>query len=92
MKTMYQCEKCGKLFSDYDEAWKHDNSHWTVERGYNKYTATLDSLTEYEEGIEEPVIVHLVFERWNTDKNEYEARCGKYKLISSYEAPEITEE
>ena len=50
-------------------------------------TDTLDSMTEYKEGQDEPNVVHIVFERWNSDKAEYERRCGKFKLISSYEAP-----
>ena len=93
MKSLYKCEKCGKVFDDYDECYSHEYSHWTLERGYCDITDTLDSMTEYKEGQEEPNVIHMVFSRWNSDKGEYEKRCGKYKLISSYEMPlVITEE
>lgn len=87
MTTMYKCDKCGKQFTDYDECYKHETEHWLVGRGWNELTDTLDSMTEYKEGQEEPNVVHIVFERWNSEKGEYERRCGKFKLISSYDAP-----
>lgn len=39
MKNLYVCEKCGKTFSDYDEAYKCENSHIDVE---SLYTFNLD--------------------------------------------------
>lgn len=88
MTSMYKCDKCGKLFADYDEAYEHEKMHWTVDRYKTLVGKTdLDSMTEYKEGQEEPNVVHMVFSRWNTEKCDYEFRCGKFKLISSYEAP-----
>ena len=87
MTSMYKCDKCGQIFADYDEAWKHESNHWMVSRGYNDLTETLDNMTEYKEGQEEPNVVHIMFERWDTEKAEYVRRCGKFKLISSYDAP-----
>ena len=93
MTSLYKCDKCGKTFTDYDECWKHESEHWTVGRSWYDWSDTLDRMTEYKEGQEEPSVVHIVFERWNSEKAEYERRCGKFKLISSYEAPlEITNE
>ena len=92
MTNIYKCDKCGKLFNDYDEAYEHEYSHWNLDRYKTLVGSTdLDTMTEYKEGQEEPNVVHLVFSRWSSEKGDYEYRCGKFKLISSYEAPlEIT--
>ena len=87
MKSLYQCEYCGKTFADYEECDIHESNHWTVDRGWNDISDTLDTMTEYKEGQEEPNVVHILFRRWNRERGEYEKRCGKYKLVSSYEAP-----
>ena len=35
MKNLYVCEKCGKVFSEYDEAWACERSHATVDQIYS---------------------------------------------------------
>ena len=90
MTSMYKCDKCGKLFADYDECYYHENSHWTFNR-WNDMDSILDSMTEYKEGQEEPNVIHVLFTRWNSEKCETERRCGKFKLISSYETPLVIE-
>ena len=97
MKQVYVCEKCGKMSDNYDEIQDCENRHWTGCRGYcgiDGLNDTLDSMSEYKEGQEEPNIVHLVFSRsyWNGDEWKDEKRCGKYKLISSYEMPLVIED
>lgn len=89
MKSLYKCDKCGKVFDDYEECYNHEYSHWNVRRGYSTDDELLDSMTEYKEGQEEPNVIHIVFERWDNEKCEYIRRWGKYKLVSSYEAPLI---
>ena len=92
MTTMYKCEKCGKIFSEYDECYTHENGHWILDRWTSMINETdLDTMTEYKEGQEEPNVVHLFFKRWNSEKCEYEGRCGKFKLVSSYDAPLVIE-
>ena len=90
MKSLWKCEKCGKVFSDYDECYAHEESHWSLSR-WSDMDAVLDGMTEYKEGQEEPNVIHMVFTRWNHEKGEYEKRCGKFKLISSYDAPLVIE-
>ena len=90
MTYMYKCDKCGKMFNDFDECAQHEQSHWTLDR-WNDWNGTLDGMTEYKEGQEEPTVIHVVFTRWNSEKGEYEKRCGKFKLVSSYDAPLIIE-
>ena len=92
MKQMYVCEKCGKMSENYEEIVKCENMHYTLHRcwcdvqGLNE---TLDNLTEYKEGQEEPNVIHVMFERsyWDGEEWKNEKRCGKYKLISSYKMP-----
>ena len=91
MKSLWVCEKCGKRFYDYDECYKHENNHWTLERGLSNLDNTLDSMTEYKEDQEEPNAIHVVFGKWDSEKQEYVKRCGKYKLVSSYDAPLVIE-
>ena len=90
MTNVFKCDKCGKLFDDYDECYAHENSHWSLTR-WSDIDSTLDSMTEYKEGQDEPNVVHLAFTRWNSETREYERRCGKYKLVSSYDAPLVIE-
>ena len=86
MTNMYKCDKCGKIFKDYEECFAHESAHWTLNR-WTDVDGTLDDMTEYKEGQEEPNVIHVMFTRWNNEKGELEKRCGKFKLISSYEAP-----
>ena len=86
MTYMYKCDKCGKMFNDYDECSKHERGHWNLNR-WSELDGVLDSMTEYKEGQEEPNVIHVMFERWNPETQERETRCGKFKLVSSYDAP-----
>ena len=89
MKTVYVCDKCGKVFDSYDECSKHEEMHWNVNWGYTELKETLESMNEYKDGTEEPVFVHVELSRWNYEKAETEKRCAKYKLVSSYEVPTV---
>lgn len=35
MKNLYVCEKCGKVFEEYDQAWACERSHATVDQLYS---------------------------------------------------------
>lgn len=74
---------------DYGECAKHENAHYTFRSPWcpNIDLDALDNNTEYTSDVEEPTVIHMVLQRWNNDKSEYEYRCGKYKLVSSYAAP-----
>ena len=96
MKSMYVCEKCGKMSMNYEEITRCENHHYTVNRPWCEVEGlneTLDSNTEYKEGQEEPNVVHILFTRsyWDGDVWKEDKRIGKYKLVSSYEAPLIIE-
>ena len=92
MKQMYVCEKCGKMSEDYEEIQKCEGMHYTICRGWSGIDGLnnqLDKMSEYKEGQEEPNVIHVLFERSYWDGNEWkeDKRCGKYKLVSSYEMP-----
>ena len=96
MKSLFRCEKCGRISENPDEIMECESHHYTVNRPYcdiEGLNATLDSQTEYKEGQEEPNVVHIMFERsyWNGEEWKDEKRIGKYKLISSYQAPLVIE-
>ena len=96
MKNLFVCEKCGKMSDDCEVIAKCERMHYTVHRGWypdDKLVETMDSMTEYKEGQEEPNIIHILFERsyWDEDSGEWkdEKRCGKYKLVASYDMPTV---
>ena len=94
MINLYACSKCHKTFEDYEECERHENAHYTLERSAwcsKVDVEALETSTEYKSDVEEPVVIHMPMSRWNYEKGEYEYRCGKYKLVSSYEAPLIIE-
>ena len=35
MKELYLCEKCGKMHTSYDDAWKCERSHITLDQMFN---------------------------------------------------------
>ena len=95
MKQLYQCEKCGQFFDDYNEAMEHEYKHYIPE--VDQYDTEkgeflrLDTRATYKEGQEEPNTIHIRMSRYNTETGNMEYRFGKYRLVSSYSAPlEIT--
>lgn len=97
MKNLYKCERCGKVSEDYEEIGKCEQMHYVFQNAYasDSLDRKLDAMAEYKEGEEEPKVIHVWFSRsyWDGDTWKEEKRCGKYKLISSYEMPlEITNE
>ncbi|MBO5919385.1 MAG: hypothetical protein J6Q34_02705 [Bacteroidales bacterium] len=97
MKNLYKCEKCGKVSENYDEVAMCESRHYFMPRPWydvEGLAETLDSMTEYKEGQEEPNVIHVMFQRsyWDGDDWKEEKRCGKYKLVSSYEMPLVVTE
>ena len=35
MKSLYVCEKCGKMFEEYDQAWACERSHITLDQVFS---------------------------------------------------------
>ena len=86
MISLYKCEKCGKVFTEYGECEVCESSHFIPQR-YDFTNDMLDAGTHWKEGQAEPDIVHIAFQRWNSEIGNYETRYGKYRLISSYAEP-----
>ena len=96
MKQLYKCEKCGKVYENYEECERCESHHYTFTNGWRMdgLHENLDNMAEYKEGQEEPNVIHVVFERqyWDGEEWKNEKRCGKYKLVSSYDAPLVITE
>lgn len=71
MKNLYVCEKCGKTFTDYDEAWNCEYSHCDVDTLYPWELPQNCGLpiTTYDEGVPYPKYVVLKAEVKDTDGN-----------------------
>lgn len=71
MKSLYVCEKCGKVFSEYDEAWACERSHETVDQIYSwELPQNTDLQTEfYAEG--ESVPEYVVLKAVELDNDGY---------------------
>lgn len=71
MKQLYVCEKCGKVFSDFDEAWACERRHATVDLIYSwELTQNANLQTEfYAEG--ESVPEYIVMKSAELDKDGY---------------------
>ena len=71
MKNLYVCEKCGKVFSEYDEAWACERSHATVDQIYSwELPQNTDLQTEfYAEG--ESVPEYVVLKAVELDNDGY---------------------
>ena len=95
MKSVYQCEKCGKLFDDYSVCSDHESEHWIPEINVwnveKQETEELSELAEYRKDQEEPQVIHVRFQRWANKSSEQEYRYGKYTLVSSYVKPIVLE-
>ena len=71
MKNLYVCEKCGKTFDNWDDAYHCENSHNDVDTLYRWDFAQDDSfqLTEYNESDSVPSSVYLKSRVLNAEGN-----------------------
>ena len=82
MKNMYVCEKCNRMFEDFEEAERHEESHFEmVTTGWDEMVPLLEyanKQTEYEKDSFEPtkLAVLLRSERWDKDHFERNYRIG----------------
>ena len=84
MRNMYQCEKCGKVFSDFEECYKHEGSHWLVSSLYwREYEKACAEFTQYSEKHEAPSEVGVELERYD------ENTCKQVHAVARYVLKEI---
>ena len=89
MKNLYVCEKCGKVFSEYDEAWACERSHATVDQIYSWDLPSDENMqTEfYAQGESTPE--YIVFKATELDKDGFNemrtmpngSEMPKYKAV-----------
>lgn len=78
MKSLYVCEKCGKSYEDYDQAYACENSHVDV----NPSQEIPDMNPEWKPGEIMPGKVTLESAGiWNQEISKYETVFGIYKLV-----------
>ena len=84
MKNMYQCEKCGKVFEDFDECYKHEESHWLVSSLYwRQYEKACSGMTQYSQKYEAPSEVGVEIERYDPET------CQQVHAVARYVLKEI---
>ena len=89
MKNLYVCEKCGKMFEDYDLAWACERSHATVDQIYSWDLPSDENMqTEfYAQGESTPE--YIVFKATELDKDGFNkmrtmpngSEMPKYKAV-----------
>ena len=74
MVSCYKCEKCGKVFENYEEAYKHENRHFYVKSWVSSEDSeVINNEMEYSETQEGPSAVVVPMERttYDEDKSEW---------------------
>ena len=91
MKSLYQCEKCKKVFDEYEEANQCEESHTSYVNGFDwddneDFKLNVMNHTKYEEGNPDPVQIAIMLTReyYNTEESTWkkERSIGIYKLKS----------
>ena len=81
MTTCYRCEKCGKVFTDYEQAYEHENSHFIPKTWLNDSDIkVVNANTEWVSELYAPSAVVVPMERTvHTDEGwETEVTYVKY--------------
>ena len=92
MKQVYKCEKCGRVFEEYDKAELHENKHFTVKDwidGEDEKVIARD--TEYEPELYAPsaVVVPMVRSFWEDGEWKKETAYVKYYYSAKKSAEQV---
>lgn len=90
MRNIYQCEKCGKVFADYDECYKHEEKHWNVCGWYKQFEKASAEFTQYSEKHEAPSAVGVELTRWDGEKGEEVHAVAVYHLKEIFMSDRLT--
>lgn len=86
MKNLYICEKCGKSFEDYNEAFACENGHVELhELSFYNFEEELKPMLTYKAGIRYPEKLYFPVEIWNPD-GENKKTVAVYKLEKEMES------
>ena len=84
MKTVYKCEKCGKVFDDFDEAEVHENMHFTVKQWYDENDQkVVDRNTEWIPELYAPSAICVPMVRSFYDDGEWKTETSYVKYYYS---------
>ena len=71
MVSCYKCEKCGKVFESYDDAFTHENKHYNVMSWISSDASeVINRETEYTQTQEGPSAVIVPMERTVYDEDK----------------------
>ena len=100
MKSLYVCEKCGKMFEEYDQAWACERSHITLDQvfSWDLPSGSDMQVDFYQEGESLPEYVVMKSNVYNKDgdyktttmPNGHEAlryRAVVYKMVDKVKLP-----
>lgn len=88
MKTLYTCEKCGKSYEDFDEAFACENGHVGLdELTFYNFEAEVKPLLAYKAGSKFPERLYFPVEIWNRD-GENGKTVAVYKLEKEMKSEE----
>lgn len=88
MKTVYKCEKCGRVFDDYQAAEEHENRHFTVKQWYNDDDEkVVNRNTEYEPELWAPSAVCIPMQRCIYENGEWKTETSYVKYYYSAKKP-----
>ncbi len=82
MKYLYQCERCGRTFENYDEAKECEKSHLDMYVGYHEFGSEMAQFTKWNEGDTLPRELVLATEVPRGHESDEEPACdfGVYEF------------
>ena len=91
MKTVYKCEKCERVFDDYDECVLHEGKHFSVKQWYDETDEkVVERNTEYEPELYAPSAICVPMVRTFYEDGEWKKETSYVKYY--YSAKKSAEE
>ena len=90
MEYLYKCEKCGKVYTNENEAWKCEDGHAQIDN-WNRYMPYLASFTKWKTGNVLPSIIALASDKLFTAEGTEEPHYGLYELKRELTKDEMAE-
>ena len=90
MRNIYQCEKCGKVFADYGECYRHEENHWQLCGWYKQYEKASAEFTQYSEKQEAPSVIGVELSRWDSETGKEVHAVAVYHLKEIFMGDKLT--
>ena len=88
MKSLYACEKCGKMFEEYDQAWACERSHIALDQvfSWDLPNGSDIQVDFYQEGESTPEYMVMKANVYNKDGDFATVRMPNGYTVSKYRA------